>query len=98
MTVSDAGKLEIFEKIRTKKKAMKRLVEKMMEEVGPDYDGYVYMCNSACYDDACAMTEMIKEGFHNVKEVSIFNIGTVIGAHTGPGTIAVFFKGNKRAL
>ena len=48
--------------------------------------------------DACAMTEMIKEGFHNVKEVSIFNIGTVIGAHTGPGTIAVFFKGNKRAL
>lgn len=98
MTVSDAGKLEIFEKIRTKKKAMKRLVEKMMEEAGPDYDGYVYMCNSACYDDACAMTEMIKESFHNVKEVSIFNIGTVIGAHTGPGTIAVFFKGNKRAL
>lgn len=98
MTVSNAGKLEVYEKIRTKKKSMKRLLEKMSESISPDYDGLVYICNSACLDDAQTMANMIKEQFKNVKEVSIFNIGTVIGSHTGPGTVAVFFYGDKRAL
>ncbi len=98
MCVSDAGKLEVLEKIRTKKKAEKSVVEKMMAEVGPDYDGYVYISNSACYDDAKAVADLIKENFKNVKEVNIFNIGTVIGTHTGPGTVATFYFGNKRAV
>lgn len=98
MLVSETGKLEVLEKIRTKKKAMKSVVEKMMAEVGPDYDGYVFISNSACYDDAKAVAEMIKESFKNVKEVNIFNIGTVIGTHTGPGTVATFYFGNKRAV
>lgn len=98
MCVSDAGKLEVLEKIRTKKKAEKSVVEKMMAEVGSDYDGYVYISNSACYDDAKAVADLIKENFKNVKEVNIFNIGTVIGTHTGPGTVATFYFGNKRAV
>ncbi len=98
MLVAESGKLEVFEKIRTKKKAIKTVVEKMMAEVGPDYDGYVFMSNSACLDDANALSDMIKENFKNVKEVNIFNIGTVIGTHTGPGTVATFFVGNKRAI
>ncbi len=98
MCVSETGKLEVLEKIRTKKKAEKSVVEKMMAEVGPDYDGYVFISNSACYDDAKAVADMIKESFKNVKEVNIFNIGTVIGTHTGPGTVATFYFGNKRAV
>ena len=98
MCVSETGKLEVLEKIRTKKKAEKSVVEKMMTEVGPDYDGYVFISNSACYDDAKAVADMIKESFKNVKEVNIFNIGTVIGTHTGPGTVATFYFGNKRAV
>ncbi len=98
MCVSETGKLEVLEKIRTKKKAEKTVVEKMMAEVGPDYDGYVFISNSACFDDAKAVADMIKESFKNVKEVNIFNIGTVIGTHTGPGTVATFYFGNKRAV
>ena len=98
MCVSETGKLEVLEKIRTKKKAEKSVVEKMMAEVGPDYDGYVFISNSACYDDAKAVADMIKESFKNVKEVNIFNIGTVIGTHTGPGTVATFYFGNKRVV
>lgn len=70
----------------------------MMAEVGPDYDGYVFISHSACIDDAKAVGDMIKENFKNVKEVNIFNIGTVIGTHTGPGTVATFYFGNKRAV
>ncbi len=98
MCVSETGKLEVLEKIRTKKKSEKTVVEKMMAEVGPDYDGYVFISNSACFDDAKAVADMIKESFKNVKEVNIFNIGTVIGTHTGPGTVATFYFGNKRAV
>ena len=98
MCVSKVGKLEVFDKVRTKKKAIKTVVNKMLEEIGPDYDGYVYLCQSACYDDAKAVVDLIKETFKNVKEVKIFNIGTVIGSHTGPGTVALFFEGKERAV
>ena len=98
MCVSKVGKLEVFDKVRTKKKAIKTVVNKMLEEIGPDYDGYVYLCQSACYDDAKAVADLIKETFKNVKEVKIFNIGTVIGTHTGPGTVALFFEGKERVV
>lgn len=98
MCVSKSGKLEVFEKVRTKKKAVKVVVEKMLNEVGPDYDGYVYLTQSACYDDAKAVADLVKETFKNVKEVNIYNIGTVIGSHTGPGTVALFFVGKQRAV
>ena len=70
----------------------------MLEEVGSDYDGYVYISQSACLVDANAVADLIKETFKNVKEVKIFNIGTVIGSHTGPGTVATFFEGKERAV
>ena len=98
MCVSKIGKLEVFDKVRTKKKAIKTVVSKMLEEVGSDYDGYVYISQSACLEDANAVANLIKETFKNVKEVKIFNIGTVIGSHTGPGTVATFFEGKERAV
>lgn len=98
MLVTERGTLEVFEKIRTKKKAMKSMVEKMMEEVGPDYDGLCYMCNSACLEDAEEVKKMLLENFPKLKDVKIFSIGGVIGSHTGKGTVAVFYVGKKRAM
>ena len=98
MCVSKVGKLEVLEKIRTKKKAMKAVVEKMYEEVGPEYDGLVYISNSACREDAETLAAMIEDTFKNVKEVEIFDIGTVIGTHTGVGTVATFYVGKQRAV
>lgn len=98
MCVSDEGKLEVLEKTRTKKKAARKIVDNMLNEVGPNYSDYCYLCMSACPDDANMVADMIKESFPNIKEVKIFNIGGVIGSHTGPGTIALFYVGKKRAL
>lgn len=98
MCVSDEGKLEVLEKTRTKKKAARKIVDNMLNEVGPNYSDYCYLCMSACLDDANMVANMIKESFPNIKEVKIFNIGGVIGSHTGPGTIALFYVGKKRAL
>lgn len=98
MCVSDEGKLEVLEKTRTKKKAARKIVDNMLAEVGPDYSDYCFLCMSACKDDADMVAGMIKESFPNIKEVKIFNIGGVIGSHTGPGTVALFYVGKKRAI
>ncbi len=98
LNVDNKGKLIPREKIRTKKKVIKRIVEKMEElaENGHDYDGKVFISQSACIDDANAVADLVKEKFPKVKEVRIFPIGGTIGAHTGPGTVALFFWGQKR--
>jgi len=98
MHVNDEGKLEVLEKIRTKTKAMKMAVDKMEEtcDNGLDYDSDVYMSQSGCLEDAKQLEEMIKERFKNVKSINIYNVGTVIGAHTGKGTVALYYYGTER--
>ena len=55
------------------------------------------MSQSACYEDARKVADMIEERFPNLKgNVMINDIGTTIGSHTGPGTVALFFWGTKR--
>lgn len=100
MTVNRSGALEPVEKIRTKSKAMKLAVEKMKESCddGLDYSGPVYMQQSACLEDANELANMIKQTFVNVKEVNIFPVGSVVGSHTGPGTVALYFMGKEREI
>lgn len=98
MCVSDEGKLEVLEKTRTKKKAMKEMVEKMFNEVGPDYDDYCFIAHSGCLEDCKATAQLVKEQFPKVKEIKLFYIGSTIGSHAGPGTVALFYVGKKRAL
>lgn len=98
MCVSKRGTLEVVEKVRTKKKAAKAVVDKMLAEVGADYDGYVYLTQSACKDDAQTVVDLVKANFPKAKEPQVYNIGTVIGSHTGPGTVALFFVGKNRAV
>lgn len=99
MNVSVDGKLIPRSKVRTKKKVITEIVNRMLEHAdnGKDYNGKVYMCNSDCFDDANAVANLVKENFKNIDgDVLINNIGTVIGSHTGPGTVALFFWGDKR--
>ena len=85
-------------KLRGKKKVIQACVDKMIENAdnGTDYDGYVYISHSEVEDDAREVADLVRANFPKVKEVKIYNIGTVIGAHTGPGTVALFFTGKKR--
>ncbi len=96
--VDKEGKLIPHSKIRTKKRVITAIVDKMAEyaEGGTDYSGKCFISNAFCYDDAKAVADLIRERFPNVKEVLINDIGTTIGSHTGPGTVALFFMGKHR--
>lgn len=101
LTVNSEGKLIPKTKIRTKKKVIEAVVKKMEElaDNGLDYNGKCYISNAACYEDARAVADLIEEKFHKLDgKVEISSIGTTIGAHTGPGTVALFFWGEKRGL
>ncbi|MCQ6280991.1 DegV family protein [Bacillus sp. EB600] len=84
------GKLVPIEKIRGKKKLLRRILE-IMKERGTDLNEQIIGISHADNDEtASEMQKMIDEEFHP-KDVYISAIGSAIGAHTGPGTIAIFF-------
>ncbi len=99
LNVNNEGKLIPRQKCRGKSKAVDEIVQKMAEhaEGGVDYSGKCFISQSACYDDARAVADRVESTFKNLNgKVMINNIGTVIGSHTGPGTVALFFYGDKR--
>ena len=99
MDVAPDGSLAVKEKIRTKAKAINRVVEKMEElaEGGLDYSGKCYISQSECKADALEVAARVEERFPKlVGKVEVFPIGATIGVHTGPGTVALFFWGKKR--
>ena len=64
---------------------------------GLDYSGKCYISQSACMDDAEAVARLVEERFPKLDgKVEINYIGTTIGSHTGPGTVALFFWGKRR--
>ena len=99
MNMDGQGRLKPLEKIRTKKKVIREIVVRMEQYArdGLDYDGRCFVTASAAMDDACQVAELIEERFRNLNgKVEIYSVGTTIGSHTGPGTVAVFFFGKKR--
>ena len=100
LNMDEDGHLAPREKIRTIKKVEKIIVEKMVEfaDKGLDYDGKVYISMSNCMEYAKPVAEMVEAKFPHMKgKVLINSIGTTIGSHTGPGTVALFFWGKKRS-
>ena len=99
LNVDFEGKLIPRQKIRTVKKAIAELV-RMFEahaDGGRDYEGKIAISQSECMGEAEAVARGIEELCPRLKgKIRITNIGTVIGAHTGPGTVALFFVGDKR--
>ncbi|MBQ8733717.1 MAG: DegV family EDD domain-containing protein, partial [Anaerotignum sp.] len=98
--VDKEGKLIPKQKVRTKKKVIEAIVKKMEEfaENGMDYNGKCYISHSACREDADAVAKLIEERFPKLDgNVLVNDIGTTIGSHTGPGTVALFFWGEERA-
>lgn len=99
LNVDYEGKLIAREKIRTKKKVIEACEKKMEElaENGLDYNGKVFISNAHCYEDARALADIIESRFPKLAApVQITSIGTTIGSHTGPGTVALFFWGEER--
>ncbi len=99
LNVDRNGKLIPREKIRGKSSVIKQIVKKMEENAinGYNYNGRCYISHSDAYEDARAVSELIEEKFPDLKgKILINDIGTTIGSHTGPGTVALFFLGEER--
>ena len=99
LNMDNEGHLIPRAKLRSKKKVMEEIVRRMEENAdgGLEYSGKCYMCHSACYDDARAVADEVEARFPRLNgRVVINDIGTTIGSHTGPGTVALFFFGKER--
>lgn len=99
LNVDYMGRLIPRFKIRGKNNALKELVNQMKEHAvgGKEYSGKCFISHSACYNDARAVADEVEAYFPNLNgKVEIFNIGTTIGSHCGPGTTALFFWGDER--
>ena len=93
------GRLIPRAKIRTKKRAIRDIVDRMGAHAhgGLDYSGECFISHSSCLEDALEVKRLIEERFKKLgSEVLINDIGTTIGSHSGPGTVALFFFGGER--
>ncbi len=92
MRLDKDGKIFAYGKARSKKKAIAETFKVMEEHAqnGYDYDGKCFISNADCLEDAEALKALIDEKFPKA-DVKIFDIGTIIAAHTGQGTVALFF-------
>lgn len=94
------GRIIAYSKVRGKKNAMRTTVDEMEKHAvgGVKYAGKVFISHASALADAEEVRELILQRFpRQVKEnVRIFNIGTIIASHCGPGTVAVFFWGDER--
>lgn len=100
LNMDNLGHLIPRSKIRGKKKVISEIVERMIEcaDGGLAYADKCYISHSDCYDDAKAVADLVEAKFPNlVGNVLINYVGTTIGSHTGPGTVALFFWGKERA-
>lgn len=99
LNMDQEGHLIPREKIRPKSKVIDRMVQKMADHAqgGLEYRGKCFLSHSACGQDAEAVAALVEDRFPHLEgRVVINSVGTVIGAHTGPGTVALFFWGDKR--
>lgn len=95
MHVDDEGKLIPVTKVKGRKKSIKTLAEELNKRIINPEEQIIFISHGDCIEDAKFLEKLILEK-HKVKDVIINNIGPIIGSHAGPGTVAVFFIGEKR--
>lgn len=97
--VDDEGHLILIGKVRGRKKSLDALVDYMEEKMGSwmqeNKEDYVFISHGDALEDAKYVQKQIQERF-GMEHFLINNVGPVIGAHSGPGTIALFFMGESR--
>ena len=93
--VDNAGKLIPVGKMRGRKAAIKALCDKVGETGIDGANDTIFICHGDCEEDAKVLEAMLKEKY-GTKNVFYYYIGAVIGSHSGPGTLALFFVSKKR--
>lgn len=94
------GRIIAYEKVRGIKNVIRKTAEAMTTHAidGKDYSGKCFISHSNCIEQAEELRNMIVKEFPKLKknEIAIYDIGTIIASHTGPGTLALFFFGDDR--
>ncbi|MDI9519805.1 MAG: DegV family protein [Bacillota bacterium] len=98
LAISKAGKLEAYSKVQGRKKAMKVLVEKTVENIGESKGKSVIILHGDVREEAEMLKNQLKNQLPDLGEIRIQMIGPVIGAHAGPGTLAICFIGKERVI
>lgn len=93
--VDSEGHLINIDKVRGRQASLKALVDRMEETAIDPGSLTVFISHGDCLEDAQAVAEMVKKRF-GVDEIYINYVGPVIGAHSGPGTVALFYIGTER--
>ena len=93
--VDGTGRLVNIGKARGRQAALKALMDKMEQTAIDPHSQTVFISHGDCPEDAQTLAQMVRERF-GVREIVINYIGPVIGAHSGPGTLALFYIGTER--
>ena len=98
MRLNNAGRIIAYDKVRGKKAAVRRTLDEIEATAvgGKDYSGKMFLCNANVRADAEELARAIRERFPKITDLRIFNIGTIIASHCGPGTVAAFYFGCER--
>lgn len=93
--VDDEGHLIVVKKAIGRKKSLHELVARMKERECLQSDDPIFISHGDCIDDVNYLISLLRAAFGE-REILVNTIGSVIGAHSGPGTVALFYRGNKR--
>ena len=97
MHIDDEGRLIPASKVKGRKKSIKVLKEILVDKIACPEEQTIFISHGDCIEDAEYLKELIINEV-KVKEVIINNVGPVIGSHTGPGILALFFMGSNREI
>ena len=95
MHMDTLGKLAAVGKVRGRKASIRALFKKMEEHVVSPEGQMIYISHGDCEDDANYVAEKVKEKYQ-INTIIMNQVGATIGAHSGPGTMALFFVGDER--
>ena len=93
--VDNEGHLIAIGKVRGRKKSLSALADRMGEQIKGFENPEVFISHGDCLEDAEYVEKLVRERF-DVENFLINHVGPTIGAHSGPGTIALFFMGSPR--
>lgn len=93
--VDDEGHLTAVSKVRGRKASISALVDRMETQMRGFDNQVVFISHGDCPEDAETLAQMVRSRF-GTEEILISDIGPVIGTHSGPGTLALFFFGSPR--
>lgn len=96
ITEGKNGKLLSTDKVRGRKQALRTLAELAAQNIDDPAEAEMYVIHADAPEDAERLVQMLNEKIPGLKGISLRYVGPVIGAHCGPGTVAVCFFGKER--